>query len=247
MNTDWYPGIKAFCSHWSHAPMLQQTLETLEREFNDDNDACIDAAKAIVECACRVIIEGLDDPASPVKPQEETPSFGRWVSAAVRVLELGEVRDEAFKKLVSQHHKLTETLGDLRNKAGTLSHGKDGFIAKLSAHHRRSALLSADAIVTFLHHAYLEREPDPVRTLEPYERFEHANALIDKYTGVNVIDEEGVLSVSFYLPGDEEIALGVETSRLLFAIDREAYKLAFNVCQEAELAESSEPEDEEGA
>lgn len=33
MSADWYPGIKAFSTHWRHAPMLQQTSETLEREF----------------------------------------------------------------------------------------------------------------------------------------------------------------------------------------------------------------------
>lgn len=52
MSADWYPGIRAFCTHWKHAPMLQQTFETLEREFDDENDACIDAAKGLVECAC---------------------------------------------------------------------------------------------------------------------------------------------------------------------------------------------------
>lgn len=69
MSADWYPGIKAFCSHWRHAPMLQQTFETLEREFADENDACIDAAKGLVECACRVLIEELDNPLSPQKPE----------------------------------------------------------------------------------------------------------------------------------------------------------------------------------
>lgn len=169
MSADWYPGIRTFCTHWNHAPMLQQTFEALEREFNENSDACIDAAKAIVECACRVIIDNLDKPTSPVKPAEENPPFGAWVSAAVRVLELSEIRDDAFKKLISQHHKLTTTLGDLRNKAGTMSHGKDGFIAKLSIHHRRAALLAADAIVTFLHEAYLECQLDAVLSKEPYD------------------------------------------------------------------------------
>ena len=68
MSADWYPGIQAFCSHWRHAPMLQQTLDTLEREFADDSDASIDAAKALVECACRLLVEELDDPAAPLKP-----------------------------------------------------------------------------------------------------------------------------------------------------------------------------------
>ena len=79
MSADWYPGIREFCEHWRHAPMLQQTFTALEREFADDNDACIDAAKAMVECTCRIIIENLDAPASPLNvdnpPDEVTAIY----------------------------------------------------------------------------------------------------------------------------------------------------------------------------
>lgn len=226
--------------------MLQQTFEALEREFNENSDACIDAAKAVVECACRVIIENLDDPTSPVKPIEELPPFGAWVSAAVRVLELSEIRDEAFKKLISQHHKLTTTLGDLRNKAGTMSHGRDGFITKLSIHHRRAALLAADAIVTFLHEAYLERELDAVLSREPYERFETTNAVIDEYAGLRgEMDEDGVSHLYIILPGTdprEEIELSSAVSQILFELDREAYKAVLNACLEARAAAPQDTE-----
>lgn len=47
MSSDWYPGIEQFCEHWKHAPMLQQTFETLKQTFADGNDACIDASKAL--------------------------------------------------------------------------------------------------------------------------------------------------------------------------------------------------------
>ena len=238
MSADWYRGIRTFCAHWGHAPMLQQTFEALEREFNENSDACIDAAKAVVECACRVIIDNLDSPTSPVKPVEENPPFGAWVSAAVRVLELSEIRDDAFKKLISQHHKLTTTLGDLRNKAGTMSHGKDGFIAKLSIHHRRAALLAADAIVTFLHEAYLERQLDAVLSKEPYERFNATNQVIDEYAGLRgEMDEDGVPHLFIVLPGThprDEIELNTAVSQILFEIDREAYKLVLNACLEAQ-------------
>lgn len=228
--------------------MLQQTFAMLESAFDDDNDACIDAAKAIVECACRIIIENLDNPTSPVKPQDENPPFGAWVSAAVRVLELSEIRDDAFKRLISQHHKLTTTLGDLRNRAGTLSHGKDGFIAKLSMHHRRAALLAADAIVTFLHEAYLEREPDPVLTLEPYERFEQSNVIIDQFAEIQAESgTDGLLYVTVLLPGGEELPLAIEPSRLLYGVDREAYKSALDICREATLTDILVPEAEEAA
>lgn len=237
MSVDWYPGIRAFCAHWTNAPLLQHTFETLEREFIGDSDACIDAAKSLAECACRVIIDNLDNPASPVKPQEETPPFGAWVSAAVRVLELSEIRDEAFKKLISQHHKLTTTLGDLRNKAGTVSHGKDGFITKLTMHHRRASLLAADAIVTFLHEAYLERNLDAVLSREPYERFEATNEIIDDLAGLRAeTDEDGVPHIYIVLPGPhprDEIELATTVSQILFETDREAYKLVLNACREA--------------
>ena len=244
MSADWYPGIKGFCAHWRHAPMLQQTFAALEREFADDNDACIDAAKAMVECTCRIIIENLDAPASPLKPKEQHPDFGAWMSAAVRVLELSEIRDEAFKKLISQYHKLATTLGVLRNKAGSVSHSKDGFISKLSVHQRRASLLAEDAIITFLHEAYLERDPDPVLTLEPFERFAESNATIDEHTAIVAeADEDGFLQARVLLPNNEEISLSVEPSRLLFGVDREAYKPALNACRDAAASKLSVDEE----
>lgn len=252
MTADWYPGIKAFCSHWSHAPMLQQTFETLEREFADENDACIDAAKGFVECACRLLIQELDDPLNPIEKWPDSPirnahpSFNNWVSAAFRLMAIVERRDDPFSKVISQHYNLTEALGKFRDIAGTVSHGKEGLSNKLSAHHRRSALLAADAIVTFLHEAYLEREPDPVRTFEPYDRFRASNALIDRHAAlVAEDDEDGYLQVRVLLPNDDEIPLSIEPSRLLFGVDREAYKQALNACKEA--AASPTPDDEEAA
>lgn len=245
MNADWYPGILAFCSHWRDAPMLQHTLEVLEREFQDDNDACIDAAKSMVECACRVILLNLDDPGHPLTPQSKTPDFGEWLSAAVRVLELSEIRDTDFQKLISQYNKLSTTLGDLRNHGGNVSHGKDGFIRKLSTHHRRAALLAADAIVTFLHEAYLEREPDPTLSMEPYEHYKTSNEIIDRFVGCRLEDdEEGGLTAIFVLPDGQELPLATNASLLLFHIDREAYKLAKNACFEAELSSHEQSEDE---
>ena len=244
MSADWYPGIQAFCSHWRHAPMLQQTLDTLEREFADDSDASINAAKALVECACRLLVEELDDPAAPLKPAKSDIPLAELLGLATRMLDLGEVRDRAFATLIKEHNRLADALRVFRNEAGTVSHGKDGFIRKLSVHHRRAALLAADAIVTFLHEAYLERDPDPVLTLEPFERFAESNATIDEYAAIIAeADEDGILRARVLLPNDEEITLSVEPSRLLFGVDREAYKLALNACRDAAASELSVDEE----
>jgi hypothetical protein len=233
MTADWYPGIKAFQEHWRQAPMLQQTFETLEREFAEENDACIDAAKGFVECACRVLIQELDNPLNPIQSWPDSPikaaypTFNNWVSAAFRLMSI-----------------VTEALGKFRDLAGTISHGKEGLSQKLSVHHRRSALLAADALVTFLHESYLEREPDPTRTFEPYERFEISNAVIDNACRVRWVPDtdDGLLHVVVVLPDDEEVGLAIEPSRLLFGVDREAYKFALNACREAEAI--TEPETE---
>lgn len=239
----WHPGIKAFCEHWAHAPMLQQTLGTLEREFADENDACIDAAKALVECACRVIIETMDDPAAPLKPDRTDIPLAQLLGLATRALDLGASRDRAFADLIREHNRLADALRVLRNEAGSVSHGKDGFVRKLSAHHRRAAVLAADAIVTFLHEAYLEREPDPTRSLEPYDRFAASNELIDAYAALRGGEtEEGVMTLWVDLPGGDSLPVAVTASRLLFGVDREAYKAAVSACHDARASEAADGE-----
>lgn len=227
MSADWYPGIRAFCAYWVDAPMLQQTYATLEKEFIENNDACIDASKALVECACRLIIDELDDPVAPLKPVGTDPKISALVGIATRLLKLGDIRHRKFADLIKHHNNLTDSLRELRNEAGTVSHGKDVFLAKLSEHHRRAAALSADAIVSFLHSAYLDLDPDPTRSSEPYERFEGTNLLIDKQCSLEAAsDDDGTPMFVVRLPDGDSIELSVETSRLLFALDREAYKQA---------------------
>ncbi len=234
MTLDWCPGIREACAYWRDAPMLQQTFEALEQSLADNNDACIDSAKAIVEVVCQIILQELDSPSNPVRPNEALPTFGAWMSAAVRALKLGDIRHNGFQKLVSQHKKLTDALGELRNVAGPASHGREGFLQRLSAHHHRAAVLSADAIVTFLHQSYLEAELDLVRTREPYERFDHLHQLIDAQVSLRSdIDDEGFLIVDVTLLSGDILPLRVEASRLLYQLDREAYVEALNAARGA--------------
>jgi len=244
MSLDWCPGIREACEYWRDAPMLQQTFEELERALTEHNDACIDSAKAIVEVVCQIIIQELDSPSNPMRPVEALPKFGAWMSAAVRVLKLGDVRHNGFQKLVSQHSKLTDALGELRKQAGTASHGRDGFLQRLSVHHHRAAVLSADAIVTFLHQAYLEAELDLVRTREPYERFDHLHQLVDAQVSMwSEIDDDGSLNVNVTLPSGDVLPLRVEASKLLYQLDRDAYVEALNAARGA-AAPETEPNEE---
>jgi hypothetical protein len=243
MTLDWYPGLRAFCRYWDHAEMLQQTFAALEKEFAGDNDACIDAAKGIVECACRVIIDELDDPARPIKPAQADAPIGVLVGTANRLLKLSDIRDRKFADLVKHHNNLTDSLRELRNEAGTVSHGKDAFVAKLSAHHRRAAVLSADAIVTYLHEAYLETNFNLSQTREPYERFETFNDLIDNAVSLEAeTDDDGDLAVTIRLPGGDILPITASPSRFLYQMDRAAYIEALNAVRSVVQPQEGAPE-----
>lgn len=230
MSLDWFPGIREACAHWNDAPMLQHTFHALQVTLEMESDASIDAAKGIVECVCRVIIDELDDPVSPLKPSSDDVPITTWVAITTRVLKLGDIRHRKFADLIKNHNGLAESLRVLRNDAGPLSHGKDGFIQVLSVYHRRTAILAADAIITFLHKAYLDAKLNPINSREPWERFESENALIDAHVGlaVDVVDSETPI-LRFLLPNGDELPFNVEISRLLYQLDREAYVEALNV------------------
>ena len=110
-------------------------------------------------------------------------------------------------------------------------------------------MLAADAIVTFLHEAYLEIDPNPVHTLEPFERFEKSSQLIDRYSQLSAeIDDDGILQAVVSLPTGEAVELAIATSELLFGVDREAYNTAAIACdglshkQNPDLADNSDDE-----
>lgn len=246
MTLDWCPGIREACGHWRDAPMLQQTFEALERTLEQGNDACIDCAKTVVEVVCRVVVESFHTQQTPLKPTQETPSLSDWLTAAIRALKLGDVRDEKFKKLVSSHHKLADALNELRNKAGPASHGKYPYLERLAEYHRRSAVLAADAIVAFLHQAYLDAQLDPISSREPWERFADDNVLIDAHVGLAVDAEDGDSpTLRFLLPGGDELPINIEVSRLLYLLDRDAYVEALNAARGV-AAPDVEPVEEQG-
>lgn len=215
--------------------MLQETYAVFQREFETSNDACIDAAKGMVECACRVMIESLDDPAAPLKPLKQDTSINELVGIVVRLLRLGDSRDRKFADLIKQHNKLADALRELRNEAGNVSHGKDGFITKLSTHHQRAAVLAADAIVTFLHEAHLASSARLDRTKEPYERFSTLHASIDRHASLQLAnDEDNQHFILIGMPDGSEILVPILASKLLFEYDRSAYVEALRLGQEAD-------------
>ena len=231
MSSDWYPGIRVFCSYWSQAQTLQSTFATFDQEFIGGRDSCIDAAKALIECSCRVLVDQLEDPATS-NPLPDDASLSDLLSRTVKLLKIQDQRDTNFVAIIREHNRTGDALRKLRNIAGTVSHGKGGFVDVLTAHHRRAAALAADSIISFLHNSYLGLEPDPLLSNERYEKFSSSNQVIDNKTTLEVdVDDDGVLQVVVVLPNGEEIPLSIPTSLLLFGSDRQAYVDALAVCE----------------
>lgn len=229
MSLDWCPGIREACEYWHEAPMLQHTFKALEDALANQSDASIDACKGLVECVCLVLIDELDDSNAPLRPEENDPAITKLLGVATRLLKLSDIRHRKFADLIKHHNSIADSLRELRNEAGPTSHGKDGFINTLSIYHQRAAAMSADAIVTFLHQAYLEAEKDLAKSREPYERFNQFHGLIDKGVAMQTnVDEDGFLVVDVMLPTKDTLQLRETASRILYHLDRDAYIEALN-------------------
>lgn len=229
---DWCPAMREVCRYWQNTPMLLQTFEAVQHSLEQDNDTCIDCSKAMVESVCQLIISSFHTDESPLLPEKDNPSLSDWLYAAIRALKLGDIRDDKFQKLVSSHHKLAKALNDLRNDAGPASHGKDPYLKRLAEHHRRSAVLASDAVIAFLHQAYLDSKLNPEVSREPWERFADLNQLIDSFVEIRIDDDEPNLLI-FRLPNGDDLSILAEPSRLLYLLDRSAYVEASNAAQDA--------------
>lgn len=245
MSLDWCPGIREACLYWCDAVMLQHTFKALEDGLANQSDATIDACKGLVECICLIIIEELDDPKSPLKPTERDPALTKLLGVANRLLKLSDIRHRKFADLVKHHNNIADSLRELRNEAGPTSHGKDGFIDTLSIYHQRAAVMSADAIVTFLHNAYLDAEKNLSQSREPYERFNYLHELIDVSVSMQaLVDDDGFLSVEVSLPTGESLPIRTSASQLMYQLDRTAYIEALNAARANPLVEEIQGEEQ---
>ncbi len=57
MTLDWCPGIREACGHWRDAPMLQQTLEAMELNLEQSNDAHIGLVVNTARGALALVVE----------------------------------------------------------------------------------------------------------------------------------------------------------------------------------------------
>ena len=205
-------GARANILDGSTIEIIDQQVRAIEDAIDRVPDFAFDLAKTLVESVCKTILEDIGRPADP---NWDAPRIMKETTTFLSMLPPGhpnaaKARDSITKTLNGLHTTL-QGLCELRNDYGLSSHGRDAFSARLDLRHATLAAHAADTIVSFLY-----------RT--------HRDAL-RQTPGVRIRYEDHVNFNEAFDLENETIRLGnleFLPSRVLFHVDREAYRAALN-------------------
>lgn len=237
------PNYRKARDRWPDAPNLTQHFEALTKCWEGTRHSLIEHVKSFIECVCWTIAL---DHGRPVPNAE--PNTTELLVLALDCLGLKNTRGASkLDKALSGFNKLADALSEMRNHNGPIAHGKDGFLDCLSEDHCRVFVAVGDSILGVIMAGFEGTEPDILFTREGYDRFKHLHARIDNAVSVDAtVDYEGdlpVIVVSVTASGEDEATkLRIPTSRLLYEIDRDAYKQFLSLAPAEVPAVEAEPE-----
>ncbi|MBN2207825.1 MAG: abortive infection family protein [Candidatus Coatesbacteria bacterium] len=215
--------------------------------YESNGSSLIELCKSFLEMVCITVLTELGKAVPTYAPTTE------YVVATLDSLGLKNTRGGAFDKVLSAHNRLADALTEVRNREGSVAHGKDAFIDNLSSQHARTYVLAADTVLSLILTAYDGTSPNLLHTREPHAKFRHLNARIDACTDIRAeVDDNGVLVVELSAGAlAEGFNLRIPASELLYSIDRQAYVDVLDalgdIAIQTDVAEEQlEPEEGEG-
>lgn len=239
------PNFKRASDRWPDAPNLGAAYKSLDETCKGTPHGLYEHCKSFLETVCLTV---LAETKTAIPAGDPTTTF--LVRESLKALGLENQRGEShFDSALSAYNKLADALTEVRNQAGPVAHGKEGFLDAITEDYYRAALHTTDALIGVILNAYDGVEPDLTVTREPYRRFSHLHQRIDNRTAISAsFDEESLRpTISFSIPGrpeDEPITLRVAPSELLFALDRDAYVELLRTVTELPEPEAEEVETE---
>ena len=192
------------------AEVIEQQIDAIENAVESVPDFAFDLSKTLIESVCKTVLADIGQSADP---NWEAPKLLKETTNRLNLLprnhpEPAKARDSVEKTLRGMLQTI-QGLCELRNRYGMASHGRDAFSARLDIRHATLAAHAADTIVSFLYRI-------------------HRDALMEK-PGVRVYYEDHADFNEAFDLENESFRLGnVEflPSRVLFHVDREAYRSA---------------------
>jgi hypothetical protein len=216
---------------------IEEQVKALELAVIENAGLAFDLAKTLIESTCKTVIT---ERGSTFDKQDQVPKL--WKSACRLVPFLPpEIANEAearkkLEQTLNGLHTAVEGVCQLRNAYGFASHGSDGPRPPMEVLQALLVAQAADAVIGFLyrvHHQDLARPRVPPLEYEENPAF---NQAID--------DKNGPLFVWFG-SGEDAYVLDYDASRVLFDVDKEAYRNALEEFKAAPVATAeSEASDE---
>ena len=192
--------------------IIAQQVCAIEDAIERVPDFAFDLAKTLIESVCKTILEDIGHPA---RATWDAPKVMRETTTYLAILPAGhpnaaKARDSITKTL-NGLHTTVRGLCELRNNYGLSSHGRDGFSARLELQHAVLAAQAADTIVSFLYRVHrdsLAQTPGSRVYYEDHDDFNEAFDLENETISLGNLE---------FLP-----------SRVLFHVDREAYRASLS-------------------
>jgi hypothetical protein len=238
------PNLRRPIIRWPDAHNLKARFDELSESYGNGSDSIVEHCKAYLETVSITLVNEFGGQVPT------NANLTEYVEAARDVLGIKKMPGASqINDILRAQNKMTDALNALRNQEGVVAHGKDGYLAAMSANCHRVYVLTADSIVALLLDAYEGKEPSLRHTRDAHNRFGHLNSRIN--SGVIVesgIDEDdGSVLLTFNLGGNRDpFTLRAPPSQILFDLDREAYLEVLKALDEATIKDinEDEPEDE---
>ena len=192
------------------AESIEQQIDAIENAVESAPNFAFDLSKTLIESVCKTVLADIGQSADP---NWDAPKLLKETTSRLNLLprnhpDPAKTRDSVEKTLRGMLQTI-QGLCELRNNYGMASHGRDAFSARLDLRHATLAAHAADTIVSFLyriHRDALMQTPGARVYYEDHADFNEAFDLENKTIRLGNLE---------FLP-----------SRVLFHVDREAYRAA---------------------
>ena len=203
-------GVRSAILDGPIADFIEQQIDALEHAVESVPDFAFDLSKTLIESVCKTVLADIGQSANP---NWDAPKLLKETTNRLNLLPRNhpnpaKARDSVEKTLRGMLQTI-QGLCELRNNYGMASHGRDAFSARLDIRQATLAAHAADTIVSFLYRIHRDALMQTAGARVYYEDHADFNEAFD------LEHETFRLGNLEFLP-----------SRVLFHVDREAYRAA---------------------
>jgi hypothetical protein len=207
---------------------IAHQVDALEKAVASDIGLTFDFSRSLLESTCKTILNarliGYDE-------GWELPRLFSETLKNLRLVPVGfsdeTIISDSLKKIPNGFKTMLQGIGEIRNKYGVASHGRDDSFQQLDSMQALLVARTTDAIVSFLFMAHRAYSANPaVPRIDYVDHSDFNDFVNENHEAVKIFDEE------------------FEPSRILFDLAPEPYRVYLTEFQTDQSAESETRNDE---